>query len=101
MFPIACSESSVYALPVWHVLIKQSHLFPCRRVDWGSCPPQPLADPDGSNSDIRLFNNSASLRHSRCPYDAHGWQRVALADALELLPAHPLALRAAVQPLAP
>jgi hypothetical protein len=34
-----------------------------RRVDWRSYLPQPLTDPDGSNSDIRLFNNAALLRH--------------------------------------
>ena len=60
-----------------------------------------MTDPDGSDSDIRLFNNAALLRHGRQSDNAHGWQRVALAESGELLPVHPLTLRATVKPLAP
>ena len=54
-----------------------------------------------SNSDIRLFNNTALLRPGWQSDHVHGWQRVALAEAGELLPVHPLTLRATVEPLAP
>jgi hypothetical protein len=54
-----------------------------------------------SNSDIRLFNNTALLRHGRQSNNAHGWQRVVLAEAGELLPVHPVTLRATVEPFAP
>ena len=35
----------------------------CLAEDEAATDAQPLTDPDGSNSDIRLFNHIASLQH--------------------------------------